>query len=168
MLYPNEYHKVVLDIDLQNLKNKGIRLILLDLDNTLLEWHKQEARKDILAWLREAEGLGFQLCVVSNNKPPRVGAAAKKLGLPFVCRAKKPLAGGFRRAMQEYGFQPQETCIIGDQIFTDVLGGNRLGLYTILVQPLTNHDFWATKLVTRNLERVVLYGLRKRYKGGRA
>ena len=70
--------------------------------------------------------------------------------------------------MQEYGFQTQETCIIGDQIFTDVLGGNRLGLYTILVQPLTNHDFWATKLVTRNLERVVLYGLRKRYKGGRA
>ncbi|HBC94015.1 MAG TPA: YqeG family HAD IIIA-type phosphatase, partial [Pelotomaculum sp.] len=84
------------------------------------------------------------------------------LGLPAVHRAVKPLVGPFRRAMGMLGTKPAETALIGDQIFTDIFGGNLCGLYTILVVPLQGKEFWGTRLFSRPLEKIVLARL-KRY-----
>lgn len=162
MLCPNEYRESVLDIDLDYLKEKGISLLLLDLDNTLVEWHKEDISPSVIHWFREAKEKGFNLCILSNNCKERVEKISQSLGVSFIHKAIKPSKRAFRKAMRIYESNPWQTAVIGDQIFTDVLGGNRLGIYTILVTPLATKDFWGTKLVSRKLEKVVLKNLSKK------
>jgi HAD superfamily phosphatase (TIGR01668 family) len=85
--------------------------------------------------------------------------------IPSVTRAIKPRKSPFRRAMKMLGMTPGETAVVGDQIFTDILGGNRLGLYTILVVPMPGKEYWATELINRRLERLVLWRIRQRSAG---
>jgi len=162
LLCPQEYVNSIFDVDLHNLREKGISLLLLDLDNTLLEWRKKEVSPVVIQWFANTRKMGFRLCILSNNSRKRVGEVADFLGIPFIHTAVKPRRGAFQKAMQLFGCQPRETGVIGDQIFTDILGGNRLGLYTILVTPLTDQDFFATKLIGRKLEKIVLHKLVKK------
>ena len=104
---------------------------------------------------------GFKITIVSNNNQARVAAFSDPLGIPFIPRAKKPFHKAFKQAKQLMQLQPEEVVVIGDQLFTDVLGGNRLGLYTILVVPVAQSDGFFTRF-NRKLERVALHFMRKR------
>ncbi|BCJ88554.1 hypothetical protein skT53_35390 [Effusibacillus dendaii] len=160
-LIPSLYVKSIYDIDLDALQAQKIKGILTDLDNTLVAWNSPEVSPELANWLAELKRRGMKVCIVSNNKQPRVEGFARQLGLPSIFSAKKPIRKAFRQAMRLIGTQPHETVVIGDQIFTDVLGGNRMGLYTILVIPLAEKEFIGTKLL-RAMERFVLKDLHRR------
>jgi HAD superfamily phosphatase (TIGR01668 family) len=161
VLRPREYHSTIFDIDLDKLRQQGFRAMILDLDNTLVRWNHPDPSPALLAWLAQVKQKGFAACIVSNNSGPRVRDFAAKLGIPFVPKATKPRRKGFRAAMALLGVTPQETVVVGDQIFTDVLGGNRAGAYTILVVPIDPREFIFTRVV-RRLERRVLRHLERR------
>lgn len=160
ILRPNEYRESIFSIDLDNLKVRGIRAIMLDLDNTLVRWNEPEPTAELVEWLARVAGKGIEACIVSNNRGARVRHFAERVGISFVPRAAKPSRRGFRSAMRQFGVEPHETAVVGDQIFTDILGGNRAGAYTILVVPLHPHEFVGTK-VLRFVERRVLDRLRR-------
>jgi uncharacterized protein len=161
LLRPSEYHKSIFEIDLERLKARGCRAIMLDLDNTMVKWNDPDPTPGLLSWLKKVQKKGFLACIVSNNSGPRVSEFAAKVGIPFISKAVKPRRKGFREAMDRLGVKPDETVVIGDQIFTDVLGGNRSGAYTILVVPIDPREFFLTQIV-RKVERRVLRYLDKR------
>lgn len=152
---PREYVAAVTAVNLGSLAKQGFRGLILDLDNTLTCWQGREVSQEVQAWLLEAKKMGFRLCLVSNALNRRVEKMAQSLGLPFVAQAAKPRRGGFTRALSLLGTTPQETVVIGDQLFTDIWGGNRAGLYTILVQPVGEKEFFTTRLL-RCFERKIL------------
>lgn len=155
ILRPAEYRRSIFEIDLSRLKQMGKRAIMLDLDNTLVRWNDPDPTPGLLTWLDAVKAKGFQTCIVSNNSGPRVREFAAKVGIPFISKATKPRRKGFREAMELLGVTPELSVVVGDQIFTDVLGGNRSGAYTILVVPIDPREFFGTRLV-RLVERRVL------------
>lgn len=161
ILRPAEFKKSIFDIDLDRLKAQGFRAIMLDLDNTLVRWNHPEPTPGLMEWLEQVKQLGFAVCIVSNNSGSRVGEFAAKVGIPFIPGAAKPLRKGFRTAMRMFGVTPAQTVVVGDQIFTDVLGGNRAGAYTILVVPIDPREFFLTQIVRRVERRVLVYLDRK-------
>ncbi|MFO7273514.1 MAG: YqeG family HAD IIIA-type phosphatase [Bacillota bacterium] len=160
-LLPQEYHKSIFEIDLERLRRMGKRAILLDLDNTLVRWNDPHPTPALLDWLAAVRAHGLMPCIVSNNSGPRVREFAARAGVSFVSGASKPRRKGFLQAMQQLGVAPHETVVVGDQLFTDILGGNRAGAYTILVVPLDRREFIGTRLV-RLIERRVLQYLFRR------
>lgn len=149
------------DIAVDELKQRGILGIIFDLDNTIIPWDCQQMSPDIVIWIKALLTQGFKLCLVSNNLGKRVEIIAKIFDIPFVSRAYKPAKTGFCRAMKLMELTSSQVAVVGDQLFTDVLGGNRLGLYTIWVRPLSSKEFIGTK-ITRRLEKVTVKILRKK------
>lgn len=160
-LAPRRYLNSIYDLDLDELRRQGIRGIITDLDNTLVAWDSDRVSPELVAWLSGVKAAGFEVCLVSNNGVPRVEPFARALGLPAIHHAGKPFNRAFVEAMSRMGTGRSETAVIGDQIFTDVFGGNRLGLYTILVVPITGREFIGTRMV-RILERMVLRWMERR------
>jgi len=149
-------------INLDTLREQGICGIMLDLDNTIVQRDQECFSPAFLSWIKEIKEREFKVCIISNNWPKRVSALAQKLAVPAISRAGKPRKSPFLRALNILGTRPQETAVIGDQVLTDILGGNRLGLYTILVTPLPGKEYWATRLINRWLEKLVFWwGKRK-------
>jgi HAD superfamily phosphatase (TIGR01668 family) len=149
MLVPDVICESVFAIDFGQLTNRGIRGLLIDIDNTLVPWGEPQMEEAFVAWVKRAKEEGFALCLVSNAIKNRAQSFAALLEIPAVGRALKPLGRAFRRGMQELGLSPKEVAVVGDQLFTDVLGGNRLGIYTILINPLSRSELGTTKLVRR-------------------
>lgn len=145
-------------IDLDDLWQRGIRGIVLDLDNTLCTWHGNDVGPERLAWVERAKQR-FSLCILSNTtKFRRLRRVGEQAGIPGIGRwgcGRKPFKGGFRDAMRITGTRPEATAMVGDQIFADILGGNRSGLLTVWIPKLDAHEFISTQLV-RGLERRVL------------
>ena len=163
-LLPDLSVDTIYDIDMEHLKSLGIKGIVTDLDNTLVRWDEPEATPELMRWLDHVrDAYGIKVVIASNNSNHRVERFAKPLNIPFISKARKPRRVPFVKAMQVLGTRPQETAMIGDQMFTDVLGGNRMGLYTILVVPIGDKEFIGTK-VLRMMERVALSVLRRRGK----
>ncbi|MDF2630892.1 MAG: hypothetical protein K0R39_4723 [Symbiobacteriaceae bacterium] len=161
LLRPSQYHKSIFDIDLDKLQAQGYRAIMLDLDNTLVKWNHPDPTPGLQEWLQRVGARGLSACIVSNNSGPRVSEFAAKVGIPFISNAAKPRRKGFREAMRRFGVTPQQTVVIGDQIFTDVLGGNRSGAHTILVVPIDPREFFLTQIVRKVERRVLRYLDRK-------
>lgn len=161
-LYPCLYVSSVLEIRPSLLKNLGLKGVIFDLDNTIVRRDSLTVSPDVLQLVAEMRREGFKMGIVSNNSRRRVEAIAAEMDMPAVSRAVKPLTGPFRRALRLMGTGPQETALVGDQIFTDILGGNMAGLYTILVVPMQGKEFWGTKLINRRLEKMVLARLKKK------
>lgn len=155
LLRPAEYRPAVFAIDLDRLRQRGIRGLIVDLDNTLGPWRSERPTPEAVRWLQQVAAAGIRPCVVSNGEVRRVEAFCRDLGIPCVGGAGKPFRKAFQRALDHLGTRPQETAAVGDQIFTDVLGGNRMGLYTILVRPFSTREFAGTRLV-RMVERRLL------------
>jgi HAD superfamily phosphatase (TIGR01668 family) len=155
ILLPRKTYETIFDIPLSELYIFGIRGIILDLDNTITEWNNLQLSAETIAWLERAVEIGFKLCFVSNNSDYRVREVAEQAGVPFVARARKPRRRSFQRAMELMGTKPETTAVVGDQIFTDILGGNRLNLFTILVTPISKNEFIGTRFV-RFFERIIL------------
>lgn len=155
LLCPDECVGSVVDVDLDALWERGMRALILDLDNTLLAWETDEIPDDVKAWVERAKARGFKVCIASNGTRERVMRVAELLGVPAISKAVKPRKRPFRRALEILGVTPEVTAVIGDQIFTDVLGGNRMDLYTILINPMSKEELRTTKIV-RKMERRVL------------
>lgn len=149
------------DIDPQKLKKRGIRGIVFDLDNTIIPWDQPTMSPEIIQWLQELLAQDFKLCLVSNNMGKRVKKIAEIINIPFVARAYKPAKSGFRQAGITMKLPAHQIAVVGDQLFTDVLGGNRVGFHTIWVTPLTTTEFIGTK-ITRRLEKIAVYILRNK------
>ncbi|MGB9779473.1 YqeG family HAD IIIA-type phosphatase [Caldanaerobacter sp.] len=154
-LIPDMIVESVHKIDLNFLKNKGITSLILDIDNTLLPKKEKFLDKYTVEWLEIAKKEGFKICLVSNNTRKRVNQLKEKTGIPGIAWAIKPRKGAFKKALKLLDAKPHETAIIGDQIFTDILGGKRVGLFTILVKPLSDDELAWTKIV-RRAERIIL------------
>lgn len=162
ILYPDMYVPAVTEIQPSKLWEIGIRNILIDLDNTIVPRDCEYFSPEIKTWIDNLLDKGFKLCIVSNNSTTRVNNLARQMRVPCVERAVKPLRRAFLRGMHILGARPENTAVIGDQLFTDILGGNRLGLYTILVVPLPGKEFWGTRIINRPLEKIVLYKILRR------
>lgn len=157
---PAQHVKSIYEINPQDLKNKGIKGIITDLDNTLVEWDRPLATPELITWFEEMKRNDIKVTIVSNNKEVRVKAFADPLNIPFIFRAKKPMTKAFKHAVELMGIQKEQAVVIGDQLLTDVFGGNRSGFHTILVVPVAQTDGWATKL-NRRIERRILAWFRK-------
>lgn len=151
-LSPDRYVTSVLAIDLDELQSLGIKGMLIDLDNTLLARDKDIVEPEIEAWIEEVKSRGIKICLVSNNWHERVTAVAKQLDVEIVCKAVKPLPMAFLRALKILGVKRREAVVVGDQLFTDVLGGRFLGITTVMVLPLAAFDL-AHTLFLRKIER---------------
>ncbi|MBT9152768.1 MAG: Phosphoglycolate phosphatase [Firmicutes bacterium] len=158
LLLPKLYVESIFCLDLEKLKALGIDTIITDLDNTLVPWVEHEVNPDLLAWLEELRARGFKVCLVSNALEQRIAHFRQVLGIPGLSKANKPSRRAFLQALDLLGSRPEQAAMIGDQVFTDVLGGNRLGLYTILVVPLCRREFLGTR-VLRLVERVIIRSL---------
>lgn len=135
--FPNGFYESVLDIRPEDLTRQGITLLLADLDNTLVPYKTPVPTEELKRWREELEMGGVKLFLLSNSrKPGRPKRFADALGIDFIGYAGKPKRGGFLAAMESTGRTPAQTAIVGDQIFTDILGGTRAGVTTILVRPI--------------------------------
>ena len=160
---PNDYVQSVFQIDIEKLANSGFKGIITDLDNTLVGWDVKTPTKEIQEWFKKANDLGLTITIVSNNNEKRVSVFSKDLDVDFIFKARKPMGRAFKKAIQHMNIKPEETVVIGDQMLTDVLGGNNNGLYTIMVVPVKKTDGFLTRL-NRIIERRLLnYFKRKGY-----
>lgn len=139
----------VTDIDPSLLLSLGKTHALIDLDNTLLAWGDESLDPSVVDWVDAALRAGMRICLLSNSRSYRVAFYAVQLQVPYVAVALKPSRTAARGAMRLLGCDPEQTVIIGDQIFTDILLGHRLGLYTILVKPMALREQTWMRLVRR-------------------
>lgn len=158
---PDLYVKSVFDIDFKKLKEDGIKCIYTDLDNTLVAHDVALPTNEIIELVEEVKQHGLDFIIVSNNTRNRVTIFAEKLNVPYKWSARKPLGLTYNKLKEEYGYEASEVVSIGDQLLTDVFGGNRQGLYTVLVEPIHKKDIIYTK-VNRQLEKFVFYMLDKK------
>ena len=161
MFLPNRMVTSPYVITPEQLQRNGIKVVFTDLDNTLIAWDDEAAPEQLHNWIKELKTAGIELTIVSNNNEERVSKFAEEIGVPFVYRAKKPLNSGFKRAMRIYAVRRDEVAMIGDQLLTDILGGNRARLFTILVQPVKQSDAWNTK-INRQIEKLTVSLLKRK------
>lgn len=159
LIKPYKYFKDVTEVDIDFLKKEGIKALILDVDNTLTLKKGEIIINGVLNWLDKMKKSGIKLIILSNAKPKRMTEVSKKLGLDFVGYGMKPLTFGYFRAAKKMGEKISDCAIIGDQLFTDIMGGNLAGVKTMLVSPkeLEQTAFFKIK---RGVERRFL----KRYK----
>lgn len=155
ILTPHKIVEHITEISTDFLYEAGINTILLDLDNTLTHWNSFEVEEKIFTWIDEVKKSGFSLCIVSNNKKVRIEKVANLLDIPYIHKAGKPKKKAFLKALSVMGAVPEKTIFIGDQLFTDVLGANRVSLYTVLVKPLHPREFIGTRFM-RRFEKIVM------------
>jgi hypothetical protein len=160
LLVPDAVMPDVTAITPERLRAHGLTALIIDLDNTLTRWNDANCEAPVAAWVRRLQDEGFALCIVSNNGPERVRAFCHGLNadVPWIAHAGKPGRAAYLRAVALLGRDRSEVGVVGDQVFTDVLGGKRAGLWTILVRPRGRREFMATRMV-RLVERVWLQRL---------
>lgn len=157
-IYPDYYCDKVTDITLDLLRQNNIKGILLDVDNTLIDFDRN-LLKGAKVWVETMKENNIQCMILSNsNKIDKVTAVAEILKLPYIYFAKKPLKGSFKKAKEQMGLSNENMAVVGDQIFTDVIGANRSKMFSILVNPIAKKDIWVTKL-KRPMEEFII----KRY-----
>lgn len=158
-LYPKIYLQKVQEITYEMLEKNGILGLILDVDNTLIDYYKNMP-EGVLEWCTNLKQKGIKFCIASNsNKKEKVEMVAKKLDIPYVYFAKKPLKRGLITASSKMELEVGKVAVAGDQIFTDVLGANRTGMFSILVDPIEEKDILVT-LIKRPIEN----SIKRKYK----
>ena len=135
------FHKLT-DISPEFLHGRGIKLLMLDFDNTMLPYTSHIPTEELLTWIDRMKRGGVRLCVVSNSKKHKARQFCKAHNLPCVTHSKKPAGRGIRKSLSMHGLEPKQAALAGDQIFTDVLGANLAGATSILVKPIHLHNIW--------------------------
>ena len=158
---PDLHVQSIYHIDLEALKKRGVTTIITDLDNTLVEADSPHYTPRLVKWLDDLQEIGFKVIIVSNNNRTRVSEFADPLTVPYIHEARKPVKRAFKQALERLNSTAEETVVIGDQLLTDVFGGNRMGLYTILVVPISHKEQLGTK-INRAIERRILSWLKHR------
>ena len=124
------------------LEQNGIKLLMLDFDNTIVPYTTNEPTEEMAAWLKAMSASSVEICVVYNSKKNRVKIFCDQYGIPCITHAKKPGTKGIRECLSRYELPKENCALAGDQIYTDVLGGNSAGVQSILVKAIHNHNFW--------------------------
>lgn len=130
------------DLTPQMLQKQGIKLLMLDFDNTIVPYTTNDPTQEMAAWLKEMLASEIQICVVSNSKRSRVKIFCEKYGIDCITHAKKPFSKGINQCLERYGIPKKACALAGDQIYTDTLGANCAGIRSILVKAIHNHTFW--------------------------
>lgn len=158
---PDLYVQSIYQIDIKALKARGINTVITDLDNTLVEANNPEYTPKLVKWLDDLQEQGFKVMILSNNSKIRVTEFAEAVTVPYIYRARKPLSSSYKKALKLLNSTAKESVMLGDQMMTDIFGGNRLGFHTILVSPIAEKECINTK-INRKLEGIILPLLRKR------
>ena len=154
-LYPSIYVKSIKSIPYKKLLDKNINTLIFDIDNTLVPFDMPHAAEDLVEYLNNIRAMGFKICLLSNNNKKRVNLFNKNLNFPAIYNAKKPLSTGLYRALKLLNSNPNQTAIVGDQIFTDIWCGNRNNMVTILTCPIEKRDTFGVFL-KRGVERLIV------------
>lgn len=162
LFFPTLYRRRITDVTAEDLQQLGVTGLLLDVDNTLTTHDNPDLAPEVLEWLRQRQAEGLRPVVVSNNKPERVAPFARRLGLPFQAKAAKPLSRGYRAAAAHLGLPPERCAVIGDQLFTDILGANLAGMPSVLLEPICPETAQKFIVFKRRLERLLLRGKQAR------
>lgn len=154
-VYPSLYLDSVKNINPTLLKKNNIKGLILDVDNTLIDYYRnlvEGAEK----WCEELKNEGIKCIILSNsNKKRKVEEVAEKLNIDYIMFAKKPLKSGFKRALSKLELKPEEAAVVGDQLFTDVIGAKRMNMFSILVKQVGEKDIFITKL-KRPIENAII------------
>lgn len=154
-VYPSLYLDSVKNINPTLLKKNNIKGLILDVDNTLIDYYRNlvdGAEK----WCEELKNEGIKCIILSNsNKRSKVEEVAEKLNIDYIMFAKKPLKSGFKRALSKLELKPEEVVVVGDQLFTDVIGAKRMNMFSILVKQVGEKDIFITKL-KRPIENAII------------
>ncbi|SFR95404.1 YqeG family HAD IIIA-type phosphatase [Anaeromicropila populeti] len=153
--FPNEWVDSAYGIDFRKMYDKGYRGVIFDIDNTLVK-HGQDADKKAVAFMEELKDMGYSICLLSNNKRERVERFNQNINVNYIYNGKKPRRGNYLKAMQIMNTNTGNTVFVGDQLFTDVYGAKRAGLYNILVKPIDPQEEIQIVL-KRYLEKIVLH-----------
>jgi HAD superfamily phosphatase (TIGR01668 family) len=130
------------DLTPQQLRSWEIQLLMMDFDNTIVPYTTSTPTEEMDRWLREMAASDIQLCVVSNSKKDRVKVFCGQYGIDCITHSRKPFRKGIRQCMNKYRFPPSHCALVGDQIFTDILGANGFNVTSILVDAIDNHNIW--------------------------
>ena len=141
-LIPDVILKRLTELTPELLSARGISFLMMDFDNTIVPYTTDVPTEPMRAWLEQMKSSNIRLCVVSNSKRPRVVTFCKAYGLDCITHAKKPFSRGIRACLARFSLEPARCALVGDQIYTDVLGANCAGLTSILVSAIDNHTIW--------------------------
>lgn len=158
---PKKYYKSIYEVDFKKLKDEGIKLVAVDLDNTLVPHDVMDAPDHVHELVKNVRNEGLDIVILSNNNQKRVERFIKEMDIDYYYSAKKPLKKVFLHLLNKYKLDTNEICLIGDQIMTDVFGANRINIVSILVEPLASRDILYTK-VNRIMEKSIVKKLEKR------
>lgn len=159
-LLPRIVAKQITDLTPEFLHSRGISLLMMDFDNTIVPYTTDIPTESVENWLEMMKNSDIRLCVVSNSKKDRVKIFCEKYGIDCITHAKKPFSKGIRACLDRYGVPAHQCALVGDQIYTDTLGANGCGVQSIVVDAINNHNFW---LKARHaLELPFLFAARKR------
>ncbi|MFN2527737.1 MAG: YqeG family HAD IIIA-type phosphatase [Candidatus Baltobacteraceae bacterium] len=153
---PTSFAQRIHNISLDLLEKDGLRGIIVDLDNTLVGYTHAAPDEEVATWVHAAVARGFRVAVVTNNATQWAHDIAAELGVHCVAQAGKPSPRGFLKALEWLGTEKHATVVIGDQVFTDVLGAKLFGMKAILTEPIVTHEQWWMR-VLRFFERIALY-----------
>ena len=155
LIYPDFYFNNVREIDLDFLKKNNIKGLILDVDNTVIDYYRK-FEDGTIEWVNGLKAAGIKFCIVSNtNKLDKVQFVANSLEIPYFNFAKKPSKKGFLRAKDLMGLSPANIAAVGDQIMTDVIGANRCKMISILVKPISDKDIFMTR-IKRPVEKKII------------
>lgn len=165
MIYPRIYFNSVTEIKLDYLKENKIKGLILDVDNTLIDFDRNLS-KEVVDWCSDLKSNGIKICILSNtNKLDKVEKVAKILDLEFIYFAKKPFKKGFKQAAELLSLSANSIGVVGDQIFTDIIGANRSKMFPILVKPIDERDLFVTR-IKRPIENLIIRSFLKKTRRG--
>ena len=141
-LVPDLIFPALTDVTAEALRSRGITFLMMDFDNTIVPYTTDVPTEKMRAWIEAMKASGIGLCVVSNSKKPRVVTFCKTYGLDCVTHAKKPFSRGIRACLARFSLEPARCALVGDQIYTDVLGANCAGVQSVLISAIHNHTIW--------------------------
>ena len=159
---PDIYQKSIYHIDYDKLLDDGIKCILFDLDNTCAPYKDNEPNKKLIELFETLKDMSFKLIIFSNAPKKRILPFKKALNIDCLARAGKPSKNSFLKIIKLFNYELSDVAIIGDQLYKDILGGNRVGITTILVNPMSKDDMILTTLIFRNLEKIKYRQLAKK------
>ena len=161
ILVPKMMIQLFSELSTKTLLTRGIRCLICDVDNTLIPHHSQCFSKDVLTFIDLIQKEGIEVILISNNVKSRIESLAKPLGVKCYGFAKKPLRITYQRILNDSGYKPNEVACLGDQLFTDIVGANRMKMLSIYTYPLDQNDIVFTK-VNRKIEKFILRKIEKR------
>jgi len=154
-LKPDLFVEKLSDVKIEELVNQEVKGLILDVDNTLISRKSEKLSKDVLNWVSKAHRY-FKIIILSNNSEEKILRVATPLNIPYISWTLKPLTIFYKIALLRLGLPANKVCVIGDQIFTDVLGGRLVGAKTIHVKPIKEEEDSGWTRFVRTFEKKLL------------